>query len=62
MIQKIHTSSLTKLFLYWILVFDQGRVVQSGVHEALLEQDGIYQALWRKQQDLSQSKESVPSL
>ena len=46
----------------WILVFDQGRVVQSGVHEALLEQDGIYQALWKKQQDLSQSKESVPSL
>lgn len=32
-----------------ILVFDQGRIVERGSHEALLAQGGIYEELWRIQ-------------
>ena len=32
-----------------ILVFDQGRVAESGSHESLLAQNGIYAGLWRVQ-------------
>lgn len=32
-----------------ILVFDKGRVVQRGSHEALIGQDGIYRQLWNAQ-------------
>jgi len=31
-----------------ILVMDQGRIVQQGTHEELLEQGGLYQALWEQ--------------
>lgn len=32
-----------------ILVLDDGRLVESGTHEALLDRDGIYADLWRVQ-------------
>lgn len=31
-----------------ILVMDQGEIVQSGTHEELLAQAGLYQSLWKK--------------
>lgn len=38
-----------------ILVLDQGRLVQSGRHEALLAQPGRYRALWLAQQGMAPS-------
>lgn len=32
-----------------ILVFDQGRIVQQGSHEELVEKDGLYRELWNAQ-------------
>ncbi|GFE64956.1 ABC transporter ATP-binding protein [Litoreibacter roseus] len=32
-----------------IVVLDQGRVVEDGPHEALLDRDGIYASLWKRQ-------------
>ncbi len=32
-----------------ILVLDQGRVCEKGTHQQLLEQDGLYAELWRRQ-------------
>ncbi len=32
-----------------IFVLEQGRVVESGPHESLLEQKGLYYAMWRQQ-------------
>ena len=34
-----------------ILVVEQGRIVQSGTHEKLVKQDGIYADMWRAGQD-----------
>lgn len=31
-----------------ILVMDQGQIVQSGTHEALLQEPGLYQSLWQQ--------------
>ncbi|NJN03347.1 MAG: ABC transporter ATP-binding protein [Leptolyngbyaceae cyanobacterium SL_1_1] len=33
-----------------ILVMDQGRIVQSGTHEILISQPGLYQSLWNQHQ------------
>ena len=33
-----------------ILVMDQGRIVQTGTHDQLVKQDGLYQSLWRQHQ------------
>ena len=32
-----------------ILVLDQGRIVEEGSHDALLQADGLYAAFWRRQ-------------
>ena len=32
-----------------ILVFDQGRIVQQGSHEELVEKEGLYRELWNAQ-------------
>lgn len=32
-----------------ILIMDHGRVIDSGTHEQLVKQDGIYQKLWNIQ-------------
>jgi ATP-binding cassette subfamily B protein len=34
-----------------ILVFDDGRIVEDGSHQALLAQDGAYRRLWSRQAD-----------
>ena len=36
-------------FWDWVFVFDGGRIVQTGKHEELLEQDGLYAELWQAQ-------------
>lgn len=33
-----------------IVVLDRGRIVETGDHDALLQQDGTYAALWREQE------------
>jgi ATP-binding cassette subfamily B protein len=33
-----------------ILVMDRGKIVQSGTHDELLEQSGLYQSLWQQHQ------------
>ena len=33
----------------WILVLDDGRVIQQGVHESLLAQEGLYRSIYEKQ-------------
>jgi ABC-type multidrug transport system fused ATPase/permease subunit len=35
-----------------IAVMDRGRLVELGTHDALLERDGLYAALWRRHEDL----------
>lgn len=34
-----------------IIVLDGGRIVEQGKHEELVEQNGIYSDLWRRQKD-----------
>ena len=33
-----------------LLVMDQGKIVQTGTHQELLEEDGLYQSLWKQHQ------------
>lgn len=33
-----------------ILVFNDGQIVQAGVHDELIKQDGMYQTLWQSQE------------
>lgn len=41
----------TILHMDRILVFDAGKIVEDGTHEALLNQNGIYTRLWNAQHD-----------
>ncbi|MGN6670353.1 MAG: hypothetical protein ACTHJ4_02280, partial [Candidatus Nucleicultricaceae bacterium] len=47
-----------------IIVLDQGEVVESGTHEALLAQKGRYYDMWQKQQknDSSLTQSSTDEL
>ena len=36
-----------------IVVLDQGKIVESGNHKKLLDQNGLYADMWNKQKHLS---------
>ncbi len=42
-----------------ILVLEQGRLVERGRHTALLAQNGVYAALWRRQQEAAKGEEAL---
>jgi ATP-binding cassette subfamily B protein len=42
-----------------ILVLDKGRIVERGAHSALLARDGLYAALWRRQNEVRQAEETL---
>jgi ATP-binding cassette subfamily B protein len=44
-----------------ILVMEDGRIVESGVHQALLEQQGTYSRLWALQQEERQQARLEPA-
>ena len=45
-----------------ILVLDQGRLVQSGTHEELIKQPGIYQRIWSLQSMLEEEFDKEHSM
>jgi ATP-binding cassette, subfamily B, heavy metal transporter len=42
-----------------IIVLDKGRIVERGAHASLLARDGIYAALWRRQNEVRQAEETL---
>ncbi len=42
-----------------ILVLDRGLIVERGTHEALLEQCGLYAALWSRQREVDAAQETL---
>jgi ATP-binding cassette subfamily B protein len=44
----------------WILVFDQGRVIQEGTHRDLSKEPGMYRELWQKQEGFGREREGSP--
>lgn len=44
-----------------ILVLEQGRIVERGRHESLLEQKGVYAQMWARQQAASSDGEAGPA-
>lgn len=44
-----------------ILVLEQGRIVERGRHESLLEQKGVYAQMWARQQAASSDDEAAPA-
>ncbi len=41
-----------------IVVLDAGRIVERGTHPALLASDGVYAAMWRRQQESEENEEA----
>lgn len=39
----------TLLHMDRILVFDQGKIIEDGTHQALLDKSGMYKTLWDAQ-------------
>ncbi len=42
-----------------ILVLDKGTIVERGTHAGLLAKDGLYAALWRRQNEVRQAEETL---
>lgn len=42
-----------------IIVLDRGVIVERGAHGALLEQNGVYAALWRRQREADEARETL---
>jgi ATP-binding cassette, subfamily B, heavy metal transporter len=42
-----------------ILVLDRGRIVERGAHASLLSQNGLYAALWKRQNEVRQAEETL---
>lgn len=42
-----------------IMVLDKGRIVERGSHAELLERNGVYAAMWRRQHDVEQAEEAL---
>jgi ATP-binding cassette, subfamily B, heavy metal transporter len=42
-----------------IIVLDKGRIVERGAHAALLARNGIYAALWQRQNEVRQAEETL---
>ena len=42
-----------------IIVLDHGAIIERGTHQALLEAGGPYAAMWRRQQEAAQLKETL---
>jgi ABC-type multidrug transport system fused ATPase/permease subunit len=42
-----------------ILVLDKGEIVERGAHASLLAQNGVYAALWKRQNEVRQAEETL---
>jgi ABC-type transport system involved in Fe-S cluster assembly fused permease/ATPase subunit len=42
-----------------ILVLDEGMIVERGSHAALLTQDGVYAAMWKRQHEIRRAEETL---
>ncbi|MCC2101089.1 MAG: ATP-binding cassette domain-containing protein, partial [Hyphomicrobiales bacterium] len=42
-----------------IIVLDQGRIVERGRHEQLLEQGGVYAGMWNRQREVHDAEEAL---
>ena len=42
-----------------IIVLDKGRIVERGAHAALLSRNGLYAALWKRQNEVRQAEETL---
>ncbi|TNE45802.1 MAG: ABC transporter ATP-binding protein [Deltaproteobacteria bacterium] len=62
---KHHTTILiahrlsTLMHADHILVMDEGRIVQSGTHQTLIQESGLYERLWNLQRDVEEQEEKA---